>query len=102
MCRSRMSFSRQAHMFQLNSYSAATHIKWNLKNPYHTVSNIFAAAFCVIAIFTDVILVPPAIIATVLYVFFALSKFLFKNVKIYCIMYLRILGKIYTKFDNYF
>ncbi|MDD6095616.1 MAG: UDP-N-acetylmuramoyl-tripeptide--D-alanyl-D-alanine ligase [Clostridia bacterium] len=72
-----MSFSRQAHMFQLNSYSAATHIKWNLKNPYHTVSNIFAAAFCVIAVFTDVILEPPATVATVLYVSFALAFLLF-------------------------
>ncbi len=72
-----MSFTKQTHMFQLNSYDAATHLKWLAKNPYHIVSNIFALAFLAIAVFSDIIFDLPAKVSAVLHIASALAFFLF-------------------------
>ncbi len=46
-------FLRQAHMFQLNSYGAGTHIKWMVKNPSSLVGNLFALLFLACTLYGD-------------------------------------------------
>lgn len=42
-------FLYEAHMFQLNSYSALSHIKWTFKNAAGIIPNIAAIGLCIIA-----------------------------------------------------
>ena len=72
-----MCFARQTHMFQLNSYSAKSHVKWCVKNPYSTVSNVFSLAFCAIAILSDAVIQPPQKVSAVLHIAFAAAFLLF-------------------------
>ncbi len=61
-------FLYEAHMFQLNSYSAKTHTKWTLKNISGITPNICSLGFCAIAALCDVVLCTAKISAVIVHI----------------------------------
>ena len=66
-------FMRQAHMFQLNSYGAGTHIKWMFKNPQSMTGNLFALLFGACAFYGDAYAKITGLASYVLHIIFALA-----------------------------
>lgn len=53
-----LAFLNQAHMFQLNSYGAGTHLKWMWKNKTSISLNIFALLFAGMTFYCDLYVHP--------------------------------------------
>lgn len=72
-----MSFARQAHMFQLNSYSAGVHVKWIGQNFRHVAAHVFSLVFAAVAFLFDFVLSAEGGAALFLHGLFCLSLFMF-------------------------